>query len=66
MDNELVDFALSLILDNLRIGEWATKEVGRRFNLTDPEDDEFWAAYTTVINELIDAARKKNESSVSG
>ena len=63
MDDELVDYALARILDDIRIGEWATGEVDKRLKRRGPQDHEFWAMYTTVTNELLDAVRKKNEPS---
>jgi hypothetical protein len=63
MDDELVDYALARILDDIRIGEWATGEVDKRLERSGPQDHEFWAMYTTVTNELLDAVRKKNEPS---
>jgi hypothetical protein len=61
MDDELVTYALNLILDDLRIGEWVTSEVDKRLGRQGPQDHQFWAMYTTVTNELLDAVRKKNE-----
>jgi hypothetical protein len=61
MDDDLVAHALALILDDVRIGEWATSEVDKRLSRKGPQDHEFWAMYTTVCNELLDAVRKKNE-----
>jgi hypothetical protein len=63
MDDELVDYALARILDDIRIGEWATGEVDKRLKRSGPQDHEFWAMYTTVTNKLLDAVRKKNEPS---
>jgi hypothetical protein len=63
MDDELVDYALALILDDIRIGEWVTGEVDKRLKRNGPQDCEFWAMYTTVTNELLDAVRKRNEPS---
>src|ERR1700704_5688526 len=48
MDDELVDYALARILDDIRIGEWATGEVDKRLKRKGPQDYEFWAMYTTV------------------
>ena len=61
MDDELVDYALARILDDVRIGEWATGEVAKRLKRTGPQNYEFWATYTAVTNELLEAVRKKNE-----
>jgi len=63
MDDELVNYALAQILDDIRIGEWVTGEVDKRLKRKGPQDHEFWAMYTTVANELLDAIRKKNEPS---
>jgi hypothetical protein len=63
MDDDLVNYALSRILDDIRIGEWITEEVDKRLKRSGPQDHEFWAMYTTVTNELLDAVRKKNEPS---
>src|SRR5882724_1445539 len=63
MDDELVNYALARILDDIRIGEWATGEVDKRLKRKGPQDHEFWVMYTTVTNELLDAVRKKNEPS---
>jgi hypothetical protein len=63
MDDNLMAYALALILDDVRIGEWATSEVDKRLNRKGPQDREFWAKYTTITNELPDAARKKNSQS---
>jgi hypothetical protein len=63
MDDELVDYALARILDDIRIGEWVTGEVDKRLKRNGPQDHEFWARYTTVTNELLDAVRKRNEPS---
>jgi hypothetical protein len=63
MDDDLVDRALALILDDIRVGEWATGEVAKRLNRQGPPNYQFWATYTTVMNELLDAVRKKNEPS---
>jgi hypothetical protein len=61
MNDELVAYALNLFLDDLRVGEWVTSEVDKRLGRQGPQDHEFWAMYTTVTNELLDAVRKKNE-----
>lgn len=61
MDDELVTYALNLILDDLRVGECVTAEVDKRLGRQGPQDHEFWAMYTTVTNELLDAVRKKND-----
>jgi hypothetical protein len=61
MDADLVTYALNLILDDLRVGEWVTSGVDRRLGRQGPQDYQFWAMYTTVTNELLDAVRKKNE-----
>jgi len=63
MDDELVNYALAQILDDIRIGEWVTGEVDKRLKRKGPQDHEFWAMYTTIMNELLDAVRKKNEPS---
>jgi hypothetical protein len=54
---------LARILDDIRIGDWATREVDKRLKRKGPQDYEFWAMYTTVTNELLDAVRRKNEPS---
>ncbi len=61
MDEILADYALSRILDDPKICEWATAEVGKRVGYTNSDDCEFWVTYTTIINELLDVIRKKNE-----
>jgi hypothetical protein len=61
IDHDLADYALSLVLDNTRICEWATLEVSKRLKREGPQDYEFWETYTAVINELLDAARKAND-----
>ena len=63
MDDDLVDHALALILDDIRVGEWATAEVAKRLNRKGPKNYQFWATYTIVTNELLDAVRKRNEPS---
>lgn len=63
MDDDLVNYALARILDDIRIGEWVTSEVDKRLKRKGPQDHEFWAMYTSVTNELLDAVRKKNEPS---
>jgi hypothetical protein len=37
------------------------EKVDKRLNRKGPQDVEFWATYTTVTNELLDAVRQKNE-----
>jgi hypothetical protein len=61
MDEKLIDHALALILDDIRVGEWATSEADKRLNRKGPQDYEFWAMYTTVTNELLEAVRRRNE-----
>jgi len=63
MDDELVAHALSLILDDPRVGEWVTAEADKRLGRKGPEDIEFWRTYTIVTNELIAAVLTKNEAS---
>jgi hypothetical protein len=63
MDDALIDYALARIVDDTRIGEWANQEVAQRLGSSDPETDQFWPVYTTVINELIEAMRIKNRPS---
>jgi hypothetical protein len=65
MDDDLVEYALSCILDDEHIGKWATEEVARRLGSSDQEDDEYWVTYTAVINELLEAVRKRNEPLLS-
>lgn len=65
MNDELIDYALARILDDARIGEWATQEVAERLGSSDPECDQFWPTYTAAINELIEAMRDKNQPSES-
>jgi hypothetical protein len=60
MDEALIDYALSRILDDERIGNWATGEVEKLLGHTNREDDDFWPVYTNAINDLLDAARKRN------
>jgi len=62
MTEELVAHALSLILDDPRIGEWVTAEADKRLGRKGPEDVEFWRTYTVVTNELLDAVRAKNDA----
>lgn len=62
MDDELVAHALSLILDDPRIGEWVTAEADKRLGRKGPEDVEFWRTFTVVTNELLDAVRAKNNA----
>jgi hypothetical protein len=63
MDDDLVNYALARMLDDIRISEWATREVDKRLKREGPQDHEFWAMYGTVTNEPLDAVRKKNEPS---
>ena len=56
MDEILADYALSRILDDPKICEWATAEVGKRLGYTNSDDCEFWVTYTTIINELLDVS----------
>lgn len=60
MDEALIDYALSRILDDERIGNWATGEVEKLLGRANREDDDFWPAYTNAINDLLDAARNRN------
>ncbi|WP_128928755.1 hypothetical protein [Bradyrhizobium guangxiense] len=62
MDDELVAHALSLVLDDPRIGDWVTVEADKRLGRKGPEDVEFWRTYTAVTNELLDAVRAKNNA----
>jgi hypothetical protein len=41
MDDELVDYALARILDDIRIGEWATGEVDKRLKRSGPQVTSF-------------------------
>ena len=65
MEDELVVYALALILDDRRVGEWVIQEVEKRLKRKGPQDHQFWAMYTAVTNELLDAVRKKNEPTPS-
>jgi len=65
MDDDLVDHALVRILDDIRIGEWATGEVDKRLKREGPQDHEFWTMYTAVTNELLDC-RSANTSRREG
>lgn len=60
MDDELVAYTLSLVLDDLRVCKGITVEVNNRLGRKGPQDGEFWRTYTAVANELLDAARSKN------
>lgn len=62
MDDELVAHALSLILDDPRIGEWVTAEADKRLGRKGPEDVEFWKAHAIATNELINAVLARNEA----
>ena len=66
MQDELVAHTLNLILDDRLIGEYAISEVHKRLGRANPQDREFWQAYTVAINELIDAAQRRNQKSPSG
>ena len=46
MPEELVKHAFNLLLDDRRIGEWSTSEVGTRLGRDGPQDREFWQTYT--------------------
>lgn len=61
MDDELVAYALSLILDDLRVCKCIVAEVNNRLGRKGPQDGEYWRMYTVVANNLIDAARARNE-----
>jgi hypothetical protein len=60
VDDVLIAYALTKLLDDTRVGQWAIAEIGKRLKRTGPQNFEYLAMYTTVINELIDAARQKN------
>jgi hypothetical protein len=60
MDEAIIDHALSRIHDDTTICNWATEEVARRLGRADPQDYEFWATYTVVVTELLEAIRPQN------
>lgn len=60
MDEALIDYALSRILDDERISNWATEEVEKHLGHANRDDDGFWQVYTNAINDLLDAARHRN------
>jgi hypothetical protein len=59
--DQIVDHALSLILDDLTIGGYVTDAVDKRLGRKGPQDAEFWATYTIVVDDLLQAVRKKNQ-----
>jgi hypothetical protein len=61
MDEQLIAHALALILDDIRVGEWATGEVDKRLGRKGPQDHEFWKTYTQVTNELLEASPRRTE-----
>jgi hypothetical protein len=66
LENELIAHALNLLLDDGRIGKWASSEVEKRLGRVGAQNREYWQTYTAVINELIGEVLNRNQKASGG